>query len=606
MSRFVKGLLSLAGVAALMLASAPSFAACAGPACGCSAISVPAWTPLPSTALTEAPLGPATQAPPWYTPAPPAMTPAGYVSGCASNINSCVSASVVVSSDPPPGAVPSWASFASLVPPTGYRTSSGCYGYGNGPCNAVATPPNAPAAQAGVTNYQYATAFPCEMSQGGSPVAGASAGAVKQFRMRPRESVSFAFTVPPLGSLEPTTTDAMGNLIPPIYRSISFSDWNNPFVLPPVKFVTLSRYSGDFNAVKAAANDPCFKSGVSGDMKYAIVDSSMMAMGNMHLPPDVCPLEAGQTYYLNARFEDPTDPLLTQVAGATDNQAAVDTAYAALQTAQSNLYAAMGIAVTDPAVIAAQNDLIAEINAQTILVNNAKAALDAAIAGGSPPATITTLNNAYVTAQNNYNTAVAAKQAVLDAAIAAAPPGAAPAPPATIAALTAAAQTAKDSYEAAVAANEASKTITYAFIQDTCEWSLCRSDQARSNVNTPMEDTYSNAYYKEWQCQHDMVSYYTLPGLQAFCGMVASGYGPVGCSWGYWDGGGSWIDGNCFTYTPVDPTQCIGNRIVTATTPNYDGDGNFIGNTYSYGFTGGAPLTDCGISVDMGCGLSVP
>lgn len=621
MSRSVKALPVFRRIAFAMLAAAPILATGISNAQACSAITVPTFTAGPNFGAPPSDYVAPTESPPWYSPTVSTMTPATYVSGCASNISSCIPSSVIISTDPPPGSVASWGLFNSLTPPAGYRTSNGCYGYGSGPCNAVATPPTTSAPQAGVTNYQYASAFPCEMSQGGTSVPGSSVGALKQFRMRPKESMSFSFTVPPVGSLPAIQTgtgvfDANGiENVQIDYRRISFSDWNNPFSIAPVKFVTISRNSGDFNAVKAAANDPCYRAGVSGVMKYTIVEGiTFDAFGNplagnlnnLNIPADVCALEAGQTYYINVRFQDPSDSLLTQVADASDNQGAVDTAYAALQTAQNNLYSAMGVAVTDPGVIAAQNDLIAEINAQSILVNNAKAALDAAVANGDPPATIATLNTAYVNAQTNYSAAVGAKQAALDAAIAAAPPAAPPAPQATIAALTAAVQTAKTAYENAVALNEASRNINFAFIQDTCEWSLCRSDQARSNPNTPMETTYSAAYYKEWQCEHDMAAVYTLPGMQAFCSMVASGYGPVGCSWGYYDGGGSWIDGNCYTYTKVDPSQCIGNRIVTATTPNYDGDGNFTGNTYTYGYTGGTALRDCGVSIDMGCGIAVP
>jgi len=606
MSRILHALLGVGSLIALSMAFAsPASAACAGAACGCSAIAVPSWTPLPSTSLTEGAYTPPSESPPWYTPAPPAMTPAQYVSSCATNISSCIPSTVAVSTSSPPGGIGSWTMFNSLTPPAGYRTSSGCYGYGTGPCNATPSAPTTPAPQPGVSNYNYNTAFPCAMSQGGTAVSGSDAGAVKNFRMRPRESISFAFTVPPLGSLEPQTTDGAGNLIPPIYRSISFTDWNNPYSVLPQKFVTISRNSGDFNQVKAAANDPCYKSGTSGDMKYAIVDSSMMAMGNMHLPPDVCPLEAGQVYYINVRFQDPKDSLMTQVATASDNQAAVDAAYANLQTAQANLYTALGVSVTDPGIIAAQNALASTIEAQSALVNAAKAALDAAVAGGNA-ADIAAKQAAYTAAQNTYETEVGAKQAALEAAIAAAPPSAPPADPATIASLTTAVQAAKNAYEAAVDANEASKVITYSFIQDTCEWSLCRSDQAKSNPNTPMMDTWANAYYKEWQCAHDMASVYTLPGLQEFCGMVSSGFGPPGCSWGYYGGGGEWIDGNCYTYTPVDPAQCIGNRIVTSADPIYDSEWNVVGYNYNYGYTGGAPLRDCGVTIDMGCGLSAP
>lgn len=597
MRRILTGLFSLLGFTAVMLIS-PAWAACVGTGCGCTALAVPGWSGLPSNSIASNPPPPVTPLPPWYSVPEPTITPEKYVAACAKTITDCVPSAVVLGTEAPPAGVSSWSAFDSLTPPSGYRTSNGCYGYGTGPCNATVTAATSPNAASGVTNYNYKTAFPCNMSSGGTALAGSDAGSIKQFRMNKNESISFSFTVPPMGVLDPTTTDTSGNPIVPIYRSISFNDWNNPFSVTPVKFVTISKTSGDFDVVKAAARDPCYQSGVMGEIKYSIVDSSLTSSNTLYLPSDVCPLEAGATYYLNVRFEDPTDPYKTQTTVSTGSTAAVDAAQKTLQSAQTALNTALGITTSDPKVLAAQDNLMT-VMADTSAVTDAKKALDAALASGDQ-ASIDAAQAAYNKASNDHATAVATAQAQLDAAIAAAPKTA-PASDAVIAARQQDVVDARKAYEAAVAAYDATITTKVTFIQDTCEWSLCSSDKMYSNVGTPMVDTYSNAYPKEWQCKHDMLAYYTT--LKDFCAMVASGSGPVGCV--------TTIDTTtCYPYTPVDPNSCVGNRSATVTpvTTWVGGIDGYETTTYdySYSYTGGTPIRDCGVSIDMGCGLSVP
>lgn len=624
MTYFIKRLLGFVAFAAVAFPVMPAVAGCSGPDCGCSAIVVPARTPLPQGVGTANPFTPPSESPPWYTPPGPSVTPASYIADCAADISLCVSSSVTLRSDTPPGGASKWADFSSFTPPTGYRTSSGCYSLGNGPCNAKATPASSPNAPTGVTNYQYNTAFPCEMIQDGKSIPGSDVGAVKEFRMRANESISFSFTTPPMGSLMPETVDAYGNPMTPVYRSISFSDWNNPFAIKPVKFVTISKTSGDFNTVKAAANDPCYQSGVSGELKYTIIDSSKTAMEALYLPADVCPLEAGQTYYINVRFQDPKDILLTQGAVTSSDDAAVQLAHDNLAKAQQALNDALKVPSSDPGIVAAQKDLDDAVNDPTYIgttgsLTLARKALDDALAATPPdPATVTARQNELNAIQAEYDKAVSVAMAALAAATANAPPtGSVTATTDEILALTKAVQDATEAYKDALAANSSSTGGKATFIQDTCTWSQCSSDQMHSNPSNPNIDTIANAYRKEWQCVHDLAAYWTIPSVKLFCDTIATGVGPAGCTPGHYDSDYNWVEGNCYPYAKVDPTQCVGNRIITGGTAgwvdgggHYDYDGNWVvdppvwSNTYTYGYTGGTPIKDCGVSLDMGCGLS--
>lgn len=591
MRRILTGLFSLLGFTAVMLIS-PAWAACVGAGCGCTALAVPAWSAPPGTSVTDKAYVTPPGMAPWYIAPTPDMTPEEYVADCSSNISSCLSSSVVVGTDAPPGNISSWNAFNTLTPPSGYRTSSGCYGYGTGPCNAKVSSATSLNAYPGVTNYNYSTAFPCEMSSGGTPLGNSDAGAVKQFRMKPNESISFSFTVPPVGVLNPTTTDSAGNLIMPIYRSISFNDWNNPFGMNTVKFVTISKTSGDFDTAKAAAGDPCYKSGVMGEIPYLVVD----ATNSGFIPPNICPLQAGQTYYINVRFEDPKDYMLTQGGTTGGNTSTIDAAKKNLQTALNNLYTGLGVSTPVPNSIAIAEDQLVAAIMNTSGVSSAQATLDAAIASGDANQ-IAQAQAAYDAAKSSYDAAVQIAQDNLNKKLAAA--GATPTVNSTqLATLRQAVTNAINAYEAAMAPVK----LTNTFVQDTCEWSLCNNDQMHSNVGTPMDNTYTNAYRKEWQCTHDMVAYYTDPSVKSFCQMVQSGQGPEGCSFAAID-----LGIICYPYSPVNPADCVGNRYVASSFQSCTDilDPNTCTTNYTYGYTGGTPINDCGVSLDMGCGISV-